>query len=586
MDDITHHNSTGSCSDRGECRENCPLDPVYRALVLQSPISTWIADREGNAIFMNEACRQLFGIDSTDQMIGKYNIWQDNELERLGLLPQIRRVFDEGINIQLITEYDLKGVEQVDIPNAGLRYLLVHSFPLKNSNSDISFVVVQHEDYTDRHEAELALQEAEVKYRCLVEESLVGVYIVQGDRFAYVNPTFADIFGYTQDEIVSGKTVRDLIVPQDYDLVTGNLQKRYEGTLNTLRYTFLGLRKDGAAIDVEVHGTRTVYKGSPAVIGSLLDITERKKAEESLQLFRQASESSIDGISITDHRGEIIYVNSAFAGMHGYAPEELQSQPMSLLYSDSFVTDLVLPTVLKSSRWVGETIGRRKDGSTFIAEQRFSTVRRPGNDDTAVLSISRDITLEKQAEESRRRMEAHFEEQQRQFYRQTILAATGGKLVVCDRDEIVRLQGDELARYDIRTAGDASEARHRVRAAAEVYGMSESSADNLALCVGEAATNALKHAGGGEVVLLSRGGVLFARVSDRGPGMDALILPRATLELGYSTGNSLGMGYAVILALSDKVYLDTGPTGTTVVIEMEVGVHPSKLTIEALPDTW
>lgn len=566
--------------------EECLLDPVFRALVSQSPISTWIADLKGNAIFLNAACRQLFSIDSNDQIIGNYNLFQDDELERQGLLPEIRRVFDEGVTFEATHQYDFRNVSRINIPRATELFLRVFVFPVKDTSGRVKFVVIQHEDFTDKFVADQALSEAESKYRSLVEESLVGVYVVQGDRFTYVNPRFAEIFGYSQDEITDHKTVKDLIVPEDVELVTGNLRKRYEGAVQSLRYTFRGLRKDGQVVDVEVHGTRTVFQGKPAVIGSLLDITERKKAEKTLQLFQQASESSVDGILIANDDGKIIYTNPSFATMHGYLSDELQGQDIFVLYNDSTVLDTVLPTVLQSGGWFGDTIGRKKNGTTFIEEQRFSTVCRPGMDDPVIIAVSRDVTQERQAQESRRRMEAHFEEQQRQFYRQTILAATGGKLVVCDRDEIARLQGDVVEQYVLKTSEDASLARHRIRSAAMAHGMSESRADSLSLCVGEAATNALKHAGGGEVMLLSSGKILFARISDNGPGMDALILPRATLELGYSTGKSLGMGYAVILALSDKVYLDTGPTGTTIVIEMEVGAHISALSIDALPDTW
>ena len=191
-----------------------------------------------------------------------------------------------------------------------------------------------------------------------------------------------------------------------------------------------------------------------------------------------------------------------------------------------------------------------------------------------------------QAEETNRQMRNYYEEQQKQFFKQTIFAATGGKLVIAEHDEMNGLNGNTIKKFSIRKPLDIGKSRHWIKNSVMAHGMSETRADNLMLCVGEAATNALKHAGGGDVALLSQDDQVIVRITDHGPGMDALVLPRVMLELGYSTGRSLGMGYAVILALSDKVLLNTSPVGTTLVIEMDVNEHVKIPSVETLPDTW
>ncbi|MCE5198524.1 hypothetical protein LLG39_06060, partial [bacterium] len=75
-------------------------------------------------------------------------------------------------------------------------------------------------------------------------------------------------------------------------------------------------------------------------------------------------------------------------------------------------------------------------------------------------------------------------------------------------------------------------------------------------------------------------------MSDQGHGIDAINLPEVALTRGYTTAASLGMGYKAMIVLADKVYLATGPDGTTVAVEMNL--HPPKTisdTIE-LPETW
>ena len=130
--------------------------------------------------------------------------------------------------------------------------------------------------------------EVEAKYRSLVEESLVGVYLVQGVKFVYVNPRLADIFGYAQEEIAGVMRVEDLVIPADRPLVAESMRQRISGEIQSAHYTFRGLRKNNRIIDVEVIGSLTVYGGKPAVIGTLLDITERKRAEDELK--RMAAE--------------------------------------------------------------------------------------------------------------------------------------------------------------------------------------------------------------------------------------------------------------------------------------------------------
>jgi PAS domain S-box-containing protein len=140
------------------------------------------------------------------------------------------------------------------------------------------------------------LREAEAQYRALVEQSLVGVYLITGERFAYVNVAFATIFGYRVDEMIGRLGPSDLIHPDDRAQVARNIQKQLEGAGEASRYTFQGVRKDGTAINCEVFDRRCVHRGQPALMGTLLDITERRRAEDRVQrhLQRLAALRAID----------------------------------------------------------------------------------------------------------------------------------------------------------------------------------------------------------------------------------------------------------------------------------------------------
>lgn len=150
---------------------------------------------------------------------------------------------------------------------------------LEEVSSDISFALESIEAEEQRRKTELALLESEEKFRILVEESLVGVYIIAGDHLVHVNPRFAEMLGYTPAEIVNTLRVEDLVAPESRSVVAANIDRRLSGDTKSLHYAFKGKKKDGTIIELEAAGTRAVFQGQPAIIGTIVDITERNKAE-------------------------------------------------------------------------------------------------------------------------------------------------------------------------------------------------------------------------------------------------------------------------------------------------------------------
>ena len=152
----------------------------------------------------------------------------------------------------------------------------VHLKPIRLGGRDRVLAVLR--DIDQRKQAEKALKESEARYRVVTEGSLAGVYVIQDEGFAYVNPTMAQIFGYQPEEIMAGAVApRDLIHPEDLPLVLENIRRRLSGELEAAHYTFRGLHRDGAVIHCESFGRAVEYQGRPAIVGTLLDITERQK---------------------------------------------------------------------------------------------------------------------------------------------------------------------------------------------------------------------------------------------------------------------------------------------------------------------
>jgi PAS domain S-box-containing protein len=150
-------------------------------------------------------------------------------------------------------------------------------------------------DYLRRRNAELeareaehqqtagALVQSEMKFRKLTEKSVVGVYLVQDELFTYVNPKMAQIFGYEPNEMANRIGPKDIIFHEDWPRVEENLRKRFSGEVEALNFRFKGITKNRDIIHAEVYGTRTQDHGGPAIIGTLMDITEGVRATENLE---------------------------------------------------------------------------------------------------------------------------------------------------------------------------------------------------------------------------------------------------------------------------------------------------------------
>ena len=177
---------------------------------------------------------------------------------------------------------------------------------------------------------EESLQESENKFRDLSEKSLVGIYLIQNKIFKYVNPMLAEIFDYNVDDLIEKNGPDFLVLPEDIPVVRENIRKRISGMVTSSNYEFRGVKRNGEIIHVEVRGATTMYQGRPAIIGTLLDITERKRVEKSLkeseEKYRNIFENAVMGIFQLSTEGRIISANTALARILGYeSPKEIVS---------------------------------------------------------------------------------------------------------------------------------------------------------------------------------------------------------------------------------------------------------------------
>jgi two-component system, cell cycle sensor histidine kinase and response regulator CckA len=245
-----------------------------------------------------------------------------------------------------------------------------------------------------------ALSASEAPFQSLVEQSLVGIFMLQNDVFTYVNPKFGQIFGYRPDELTESKSLLDLVARDDQIRVITQFLRPLQEQSWSLHFYFRGRRSDSVAIELEVNGTRTQLNGKPAIIGSLLDITERKRAEEQLSKLWQAVEQSPVSVVITDLRGRIEYVNPRFTEVSGYSEAELVGQNPRILKSGAMDRDFyqnLWQTISSGREWHGELHNKKKSGELFWESGSISAVKNSEGRITHFVAVKEDVTERKQS---------------------------------------------------------------------------------------------------------------------------------------------------------------------------------------------
>jgi diguanylate cyclase (GGDEF)-like protein/PAS domain S-box-containing protein len=120
-------------------------------------------------------------------------------------------------------------------------------------------------------------------YRLLVEESLVGVYLIQDERLVYANRKFAQLFGYSRNEMMAFPSIFDVISDEDRAMVREKIRQRLTGEIGTIEYTVRAVRKNQTQMVMDIRSVRTTHDGRPAVLGTVVDITARKQLEDALR---------------------------------------------------------------------------------------------------------------------------------------------------------------------------------------------------------------------------------------------------------------------------------------------------------------
>ena len=371
----------------------------YRTILQSIQDAYFETDLAGNITFFNDVvCRHL-GYTRKEFTGMGYRQYTDQENAKK-LFQVFNRVYRTG--------EPAKPFEVVYIRKDGTKMIGELSLSLirDSEGKPIGFRAISR-DITERKQMEEALRESENKFRNLVENSIVGVYLIQEGIFKYVNAKFAEIHGYEVEEMVGKMGPEQTIFPEDRPIVERNISKRGKGEEQAIHYGFRIVTKHQEIRYVEIFGSRTMYRGRPAVIGTMLDITGRKKAEEALrqseERYRNILESMEDGYYEVNLAGSLTFFNGALCRIYGYTNEEM----IGLNYRQSTTPENAkkLFQTFNEVYRTGEP-GKvldweiiRKDGTRRHVEASVSLQRDVSSKAIGFRGILRDITEKKKVEE-------------------------------------------------------------------------------------------------------------------------------------------------------------------------------------------
>jgi PAS domain S-box-containing protein len=154
----------------------------------------------------------------------------------------------------------------------------ISSKVMSNAQGNPEKIIGSMRDITERVQAEAALRESEEKYRSLVDGASEAIIVAQNGMLAFVNRKTTELLGHSGPDLM-GKPFSEYIYPDDRTMVVDNYAKRMKGESVPPRYEFRVLSVDGSAKWVEINAVLIDWKGKPATLNFLTDITERKQHE-------------------------------------------------------------------------------------------------------------------------------------------------------------------------------------------------------------------------------------------------------------------------------------------------------------------
>lgn len=262
-------------------------------------------------------------------------------------------------------------------------------------------------------QAEEAIRESEATYRAIFNAANDAIFVhdMETGDILDVNRKMCEMYGYTREEALKLNAG---------DLSSGEPPYTQEDALQWIRkavegepqiFEWRGKTREGRLFWKEMNLKRATIAGKDRLLAIARDITERKNAEERLKFLSSVVEQSSEGMAVCDLEGNLLFVNHAWAWMHGYdSAEELAGEHLNIFHNQEQVEKDVVPfnnTVMERGYCSGEVGHMRRDGTTFPTLMTSTLIKDSDGNPILMSGICKEITERKRAEEDRKEL-GHF----------------------------------------------------------------------------------------------------------------------------------------------------------------------------------
>ncbi|NJD90357.1 MAG: PAS domain S-box protein [Geobacter sp.] len=239
------------------------------AVINSLPGVFYMFDRQGKLLRWNDEFARLAGF-TPETAAGHRLLDRVAEDDKEKVRAAVEQAYAEGqsgVNVRIVT-------------TEGIRTFYLKARRLQNGGEQC--IVGSGFDITEQERAEEAQRESETRFRTLCDHSPLGIYIIQDGRAIYVNEALGEMFGYDKAELIDGDPLT-VIDPLDHARAAENMQLRLAEKDHTPRHEYLGRCRNGEARNVVIYGSTIILGNRPALIGNILDVTERRQAELELR---------------------------------------------------------------------------------------------------------------------------------------------------------------------------------------------------------------------------------------------------------------------------------------------------------------
>jgi len=376
----------------------------YQYLFENTQTAMEVIDGEtGLVALANEATARMFGFASPDDLVGVDSTEYLRPEDRDWVASQMAQVLG-GKGWREIAEMRVRRTDG--------RWLWITGMGVQTEFRGKPAILISLIDVTSRKEAEQKLIESEERNRLLVENAGEGIAVIQDGVLKFVNPRFSELSGYSAEEL-TGRPFAGLIHPDDRNWTVEQHGRRLKGEAVPQRSDFRWVDKEGVTRWGEANLAVFTWEGRPAVLAMLNDVTERRRAEETLRAsedkFRLLTEKTDDIIWTLDLGLRTTYVSPSIEKVLGLTPEECLAQdPRTQMIPESLArVQALFSTELEREQNRGLDPGRtvkvemeyyHKNGSTVWLENLVSGIRDAKGTLIGMHGVSRDITERKKAE--------------------------------------------------------------------------------------------------------------------------------------------------------------------------------------------